>query len=457
MYNAHMHNHRRRLVCVFVLFLCLGGARHASAQAFTGDARNVAMGGGGGNANIAFSMVEPAQRYRVIPLPIGLIQVLSDIDVFNPTSDKFDPAAAIERASNPLHYTFGRKSSSGDDPQGRFIRDVVNGELNRDLATYSGFTLPEHTTAEGLASGSFGHTFKFARQPGGAFHGIYVGAGPYLSYSTEVDVDPRLTDIFETGAHYTNSTLQVQNGSGIQLAMSIVVGYRGRLPFPGGETDEGSRDGIYLAANYRHLKGFQYYEPAVDVRFDTDNQGLISLNPATTPIVVDDLEASSGSGRAVDIGIQFVRDRFEAGIGVNGIGNQIDWTELTLKRYTLNSLIAGGEFVEDIVGTPLTSLVVKLPVVTSGNFGFDALGFAVTATATHGFNGNSFHGGAERRFGSFAVRGGGRYSRGKWDPTYGFGVGRRVALDVGFYGTHSNLQNKRQTSMAVSIRIESDE
>ena len=49
--------------------------------------------------------------------------------------------------------------------------------------------------------------------------------------------------------------------------------------------------------------------------------------------------------------------------------------------------------------------------------------------------------------------GGGRYAREKWDPTYGFGIGNRIALDVGFYGTHANLEGKRQTAMAISLRF----
>ncbi len=80
-------------------------------------------------------------------------------------------------------------------------------------------------------------------------------------------------------------------------------------------------------------------------------------------------------------------------------------------------------------------------------------GWAVAANAVHGFNGNSFHGGIERRLGPFALRGGTRLSRERWDPTYGFGIGRKVALDVAFFGTHANLQDKRETAIAVSIRI----
>ena len=88
------------------------------------------------------------------------------------------------------------------------------------------------------------------------------------------------------------------------------------------------------------------------VRFDTDAQGLLTLIPTTTPFTIANLEANSGTGRAVDIGIEIVRDRWEGGVGINGIGNYIDWTDLTLKRFTLTSLLTGGDFVEQIVSNP---------------------------------------------------------------------------------------------------------
>jgi hypothetical protein len=445
---------RIRTIVVAVGLCLFAVARDGSPQAYTADARIVGMGGGA-TANIAASMVEPANPYAVVPVPLGLFQVLSNLQAFNPTSDDFDPAWAIESASNPLHYTFGRKTGTSDDPQQRFIRDLVNGELNRDLTTYQGFQLPDTVSGEGLASPAYGGTIKFAKQPSGAFHGIFIGAGPYFSYDTTADFDPRLTDILANGTRYPNSALSVQNNSAVQLALSIVFGYRGRFDLPGGST--GERDGIYVAGNYRYLRGFKYLQPDASVRFDLDNQSLIALNPATTPFVIADLESSTGTGRAVDIGVEIVRDRWEFGGGVNGIANQIEWTDLTLKRFRLQSLLAGGDFIEDELPPPVASAIVELPVVTSGNVGYDDGVYAFRTSVVHGFNGNSFHGGGERRFGAIAVRGGARYSRGRWDPTYGVGIGRRVAVDVGFYGTHANLQDKRQTSMAVSVRIQRGE
>lgn len=439
-------------LCVSLIIVSvLASASTATAQSFSGDARTVAMGGDGRNSNIALSMVAPATPYVSIPLPIGLIQTLGNWNGFNPTSDEFDPAWAISTASNPMHYTFGRKAPSSDDPQSRFIRDIVNGDLNRDLATYSSFHLPTTLSAEGLASPAFGGTIKFAKQSNGAFQGIFIGAGPYFSFGTDAAFDDRLADILENGSHYANTSLVVQDSSAVQLAMSIVAGYRARIALAGWS---GDRDGVYLAANYRYLRGFKYLEPNLTVRFDTDSQGLVTLTPTTTPITIDNLEADTGTGRAIDLGFQIVRDRWEGGVGVNGIANQIDWDELTLKRFTLNSLVTGGDFVEQTIANPPGPVTVELPVVTSGNVGYDGDGYAFRASVVHGFNGNSFHGGAEKSIGPFAVRGGARFSRDRWDPTWGFGVGGRVALDVGFYGTHSNLQDERQISMAVSIRIE---
>jgi hypothetical protein len=443
----------KHIVSLVVGHSVLALASIATAQSFSGDARTIGMGGDSRNANIAMSMVAPATPYASIPLPIGLIQVLGNTHGFDPTSDEFDPVWAIETASNPLHYTFGRKSPSSDDPQQRFIRDLVNGDLNRDLATYSSFHLPTTLSGEGLASPAFGGTIKFAKQSSGAFQGIFIGAGPYFSFGTDAAFDDRLSDILENGSHYANTSLVVHDSSAVQLAMSIVVGYRARLAVPAWS---GDRDGIYLAGNYRYLKGFKYLQPDMTVRFDTDGQGLVTVSPTTTPIAIDNLEADSGTGRAVDLGVQIVRDRWEGGIGVNGIGNQIDWEDLTLKRFTLNSLVTGGDFVEATIANPAGPVTVKLPVVTSGNVGYDGDGYAFRGSVVHGFNGNSFHGGVERNFGPLALRGGARYSRDHWDPTWGVGVGGRVALEVGFYGTHSNLQEKQQISMAMSIRIGRD-
>jgi hypothetical protein len=439
----------KRLVYAVASVCALASASHASAQAFTADARVVGMGGSP-KANIATPMVAPSTPYAVIPAPLGLFQILDNLDRFNPSSDQFDPARAIESASNPLHYTFGRNSGTSDNAQARFMRDLVNVELNRDLRTYQGFHIPGEITGEGLAAPAYGGTIKVRKGSDGSFQGIFIGAGPYLSYATTATFDPRLTDILDNGTRYPNTALQVQNHTEVQLALSIVGGYRARFALPNASRE---RDGVYVAVNYRYLRGFEYLKPDTNVRFDMDNQALLTVNPATTPIDIASIEGKQGIGRAVDLGVQVARGRWEFGVGVNGIGNQIEWTDLSLKRFTVQNLLTGGDFVETDGPAPFDSLVVELPVVTSGNVGYDDGTNALRASVTRGFNGNSFNGGGERWLGVLAVRAGARYSRGFWDPAVGVGIGRRVGVDVGFYGTHANLQEKQQYSMAVSVRI----
>ncbi len=440
----------RTLTVLAMCALAVATAGSASAQNFGADARKVAMGGSGAaSENIASDLVEKTAPYTVIVIPIGLLQVFKDgTDPFNPTSDRFDPVRAIENASNPLHYTFGRGNTS---PGQAFINDLVNGRVNTDLTTYVGFHIPETVSVQGLASPSIGGTVKLARSAN-AFQGLYLGAGPYLGFDTNLDVDPRLATLLGEGTRYNNASMVVRNQSHVQLAFAVTVGYRGRVPLGTTASGQSTRDGVYVAYNYHFIRGLKYLQPDLVARFDTNAAGNLSLAPATTPLSVVSIQGDTGTGRASDIGVQVVRGYFEV-----GFGNHINWSDFTQTNYTLPSLTTavrtGQAFTQTRGVAPFTTLRVSLPVVKTGNVGFRALGWGALATVTNGYNGTSFHGGVERQLGPLWVRGGGKHTRGKWDPTYGFGIGDRVALDVGFYGTHANLEGRRQTSMAVSLRF----
>lgn len=174
---------------------CLGmfvlWAAPAQGQNWSFDAREVALGGVGSTSNVAFDMVSEEKPYRAIVLPFGLFQVIPNWSTMDPTSDDFDLARTIEYSASPIHYIVGRDTS---DSGGAFLNDLRNGELSRDLNAYGGFRPQTSIAAEGLASPSWGKTFKF-REIGSALQGVYIGAGPYFSMQTEATLDEALADL----------------------------------------------------------------------------------------------------------------------------------------------------------------------------------------------------------------------------------------------------------------------
>src|SRR4030095_15872096 len=111
-------------------------------------------------------------------------------DYFNPDKDSFNPVRALEDAANPLHVTLRR--GAGTD---HFVNDIVNATFQRDLNVYRGFVPAKEITAKGLASPSFGHTFRFNKTSEGTFDGIYVGVGPYISAETVLNFDDQLRQL----------------------------------------------------------------------------------------------------------------------------------------------------------------------------------------------------------------------------------------------------------------------
>jgi hypothetical protein len=444
------------------------GVATASAQNYGTDARKIAMGGQGGDStNIAAQLVEPGSPYTAIVLPLGLLQIFKDgLDKFKPGSPDFDPVHAIESISNPIHFTFGRGST---DTGQEFINNIRNGDVSTLLTSYAGFRVPTAFRAQGLAMPQGGYTLKFAKNSTtGAFQGVYIGAGPYLGFDTGMTVAQPLATMLSTGAGQQCSPCLVTNLSHVQLGMAITVGYRGHVAL---KSATSPRDGVYFAFNYHTLRGFRYLDDDILVRVDTNATGTLVAPPGgENSLSITSFQARKGTGRATDFGFVVVRNMFEVGFGVNGVGNQMDWSNFEQRTITINALnplLGSNTLVNTVLPvSTVNALTVKMPIVISESLAFQAKGWGFmgalaqkkAATSSPGvlaigYNEKSFHGGVERQVGPLWIRGGGRYSRDKWDPTYGFGIGNKIALDVGFYGTHANLEGKRQTTMAVSVRF----
>jgi hypothetical protein len=445
---------RFRCAGCFVLLMLFLAAIPLSAQNFTSDARLVAMGGIGGHANDSLRLAGDARSYRTIGIPLGLIQVFKNTNVFRPDTDEFNPLHAMELLASPLHYTFDRHESG---PGETLVRDLVNGRISRDLNSYRGFQPQAKYDTMGLVAPSFGKTIRVRGSKDTPYQGFYVGAGPYLAIGTNLDVDQRLIDLLgaSSNTYLPNTTFLIGNTTDGQAAAAITAGYRARfgLPVSVGTTSE--RDGVYVSANYNYLHGLRYESASMGVRFDTDNAGLITLAPATIPLTVNHTWSSKGTGFAIDLGTTVVINHWDLNFAANGLGNRIDWDERESERFTLSSLLQGLEFTQSPLPNPAGKQRIELPVQYLGGAAYNTERWTASSQISHGLQDLEFRGGAEYRLVIFEFRGGGHYKQDKWQPAGGVGLNitRGFGIDAAVYGAATNIEKKRKAAFALSLRL----
>lgn len=442
-----------RLCLLLLAVLLVSGGLHA--QNYSLDARSVGMGGetGFGSGNLSSSLVPADRNYTAIGIPLGFIQLFSNLEVFDPGNAAFDPVRAIDYVGNPFHYGFNRSDSSGT---ASFLKDIADSGFSTDLNDYRGFAPPEHLVAGGVLAPNWGYTFKFHHGANESFQGIYLGAGPYISLQTDLRFDPSLIAILSSPVNVAvpaNASFFATNSSAQQAAAAIVAGYRAKIGFASSASE---RDGLYLAVNFNYLIGLHRDQADLSTLIATDNTGMVALTPSLTPVTIDHSYSSSGRGNSTDIGVAVVKNGWEFGVGVNDIANHINWKNHRAKRYTLSALTTGVDFVTTSLVAPTGTIRKELPVQYVSNVGYSAGRWTVRTDWAYELQKLAAHAGGEYRAGPVAFRGGARYGLKEWNPTGGIGVNftRRFGIDVGFFGNSANLEQRRSLSMAVSLRIE---
>ena len=452
----------RSLPSAIVATVLLATAVPAAAQHWSFDARRIAIGGAGAS-NPSSQLVDERRGYGTVPLPFGLLQSLSDLDVYrslaNPAHPAYDPVRALELLLSPLHYTITRPHQ----PALRdFVRDLANRELSRDFDMYQGIDLPDRIFWEALAAPNWGPTFTLSGDRDGFFHGVYVGAGPYSSVRTDTGID---RDLVETLARFAeadddlpaNLSFDSSHETTIQAAAAVTGGYRARVPIPGGGAYES--DGIYIAADYHYLHGLGMAHVAGDLNFTTDEAGLIVGDAGTRQLGFYDAAGSqSGRGFAVDVGATAVIGPVEIGLGARGFGNRMEWTGLEYERdiIEIRTEELGSQPDSGFEGG--SELRIELPVHWTADTAYHAIGWSAMAEYGHGLLGHRVRAGVEFRRGWVELRGGGRFLRDRWHPSVGVGLNRSAgpSLDVALFGVSANVARRRSLAIAVSLRLGDD-
>jgi hypothetical protein len=108
---------------------------------------------------------------------------------------------------------------------------------------------------------------------------------------------------------------------------------------------------------------------------------------------------------------------------------------------------------------PAGDLRIELPEQYVANMGYSIGPWTVRTDWSYDLQKLGARAGGEYRAGPVAFRGGVRYGTQTWNPTGGIGFNftRRFGIDVGLFGNTLNLEQRRNVSVAVSLRIESSE
>jgi hypothetical protein len=436
-------------VPVLVLLALLGRSDGALAQHWIFDAREIGLGAVGHEHNASANMIEAERHYMSVVLPFGFFQIFSDPEIYDPDSQGFDPVRALEYASAPFHYVVGRNPSNSVGAL--FVSDIRNAILNHDLTKYRGFAPVSGRLAEAVTS-SIGYVFQGQTIDHRPSHGVYIGAGPYLSVKTSGAIDPRLSSILNDRGDARNTELAIVDTDEAQVAVALTAGYRARFPWPMRVLNGSSRDGLYVGANYNYIGGLFYENDDLNIQLKTDSAGLLV---DSSNLFVQHEHSSDGTGFAVDLGATAVLDRWEVGVGANGVLNRIDWKGLNVTTYSLASLTSGNTNFVQTTTIAGGSKRVVLPIEYRATVRHTANDWTAIMGIGSGFSGIGFHAGLERRLERLDLRGGGHYLFGAWNPSGGFGFAfsPRISVDVAVFGTNANVERRRQLGIAASVRI----
>lgn len=442
-------------VHVGLVALVLSAAPLRGQGLFT-DARLVGMGGvslGRDNRLERFNAAYRSVPKRAgvshgpkftIPIPLGLIQFLSDHSLsskdplFNPDSAAFNPIELVNLILNPpLFYELKKAPTPTNDVAVGIGRD----SLQIDLGA-------AQTLVPADQFGIAGSSRPIDIEPG--FKGFRAGVMIWLHDDLEFQLGDTLLAFLKNAQpaqHRAPYDVTVDGLAAIGFAPS--VGYSGKIA---GDTAHA----LYFGAALHYYLGSAYARTVGTGGFTTGDTIFAGSN-IVTPSLVYQTQYSKfgkalGHGVGADVGFAWVSGPLEFGVGVNDIGATITWPETQIDYYHYDT--AAAKVVTDS-SPPKVETKTKLPVAYIANVAYSTGTTTVGANLFDNGRGAIVSVGVEQRLGPFVVRGGvSRDQRKKIEFAGGGGIRfGSFELDAGFW-THSNsLSDERGITLATSFAI----
>ncbi|KPJ60674.1 MAG: hypothetical protein AMJ46_05290 [Latescibacteria bacterium DG_63] len=415
------------------------------------DARRIAMGGvmlseygEAQSRNVALRAVPAGKTQRSIPIPLGIIQVLTSLPEFDPEEPDFNAFEIAELVTNfPVFLRIVEPETVSDD----IVMDVAKNRLAIDLGD-----LAEVVPEEPFKLGGLLDQPNFSYGVGGFFgglSGLLVGESDF-SLSSSLSSALRGNRAF-----LPNTDYHLKEEAEVQATAVLGFGYARRLNalIGGGEEDPRRSDelAVYGGGRFKYLVGLAYakVDPVVsfttgDVIFGDEPLDMHFQSTLTTALPV-------GSGTGLDLGVAMFKGGYEVGLGIVNVATKIHWKadrELHVLEDSTNEVVKY-TLAEDADYTSTVPSIVLLNAAR--RWGTNTLAFDIEK----GISRTTFHLGFESIQGKLALR------TGTWLDANGKlqfagGTGFKVGflnLDMALMTSSSVLTKERAVDLALSFSI----
>lgn len=417
------------------------------ASAFTIDARRLGMGGAFtprsrelATANVAYHAVadRPSDFGRVIPLPLGLVQLATDFPTFDAESESFDVLRITETILHPPFFL----ELTEPDP--------MDGDISISLAR-NAFAIDFDDARDLLPQEPIRAGTTFAPPLFGlGIRGAQTFVAPLLEAEARVALDDPLYAVLSQGAPLLpNSRYDFQANATSLAGTSFHAGWSG------GGWGAPESDGVHVGAFAKYVMGFGFGTADTRVGLATadtifgDEDPLDVLFDATTRYAPF---GQIGNGIGFDAGVAYRAGALDVGVGVRDIATNVWFGKTTVEHSFIDD--ATGEIVSETVATD-ESFRLRLPMQTTVNLSWSGRATVLAADLTTSRWGTTTHFGAERRIGWLALRGG-LLTDERHNLQYAGGLGlglSQVWLDVGLQSHGYAFTEERGWTLGTSIGL----
>lgn len=425
------------------------------------DARRLGMGGvllsevsQSSTQNVAYRAVPRARGgpggYRSIPLPLGLIQLISDPPEFDSGSrdfNVFEIAQVIARTPYTLQIVKPEELSSD------IIIDVGQNRLAVDLGTLQNL-FPDRDLR-------FGTTFASPSIEFGTKN-IFAGVRPQIEVRNTMRLDPTLqAALGEAEPFLPNTSYGARDQARAQGAIAFMVGTALPILPPVGAPEGDPRKGgvgVYGGVRAKYLVGVGLWQGDGRAQFATGDTIFGSGTPLSAEYDANirhtsGVSGSSGKGMAADAGVVLFIHKLEIGLGVNDLGATIEWNDTDLDNYTYDTVSNTN------VQTPLergTRYKSQFPVTGSFNVAYRSGALTVAGTLDRTANERWIpRAGGEMWLGPTPLRGGvflDSYQLLQFTAGSGIKFGK-LGLDLALATQSRGLTTQRGLELAASLAI----